>query len=261
MERDVDGALPGHSAEHDEAQDGQAGDPAAREEAPGQLSGASSPALGLKPTTACLATRGAVQSNGGSTGRALRDRPAARPASSRRRTPDVGPRRRPAWTRACSYLRGRTVSLSCFAMLRLHNRLGRDLDGFASRGVAAHPSLPLLNHQLHHPRQHEFTGPLEFLLGEHRELVEELTRLRALHFEAIREVREELGFAHPAGVSHRLPPDVGRAGYPPSPTARASGPCGNRPKFRRMLARGFGACQLRSRKFRCSGRRSAAPPR
>jgi hypothetical protein len=29
--------------------------------------------------------------------------------------------------------------------------------------------------------------------------------LRPLHFEPLGEVRKELGFAHPAGVSHRFP--------------------------------------------------------
>ena len=41
--------------------------------------------------------------------------------------------------------------------------------------------------------------------------VEELARLRALHFEALGEVREQLRFAHSPGLCHHVPPMLVRA--------------------------------------------------
>src|SRR5882672_827459 len=93
----------------------------------------------------------------------------------------------------------------------LDDGLGGNLDGFPRRGVAAHSRLALLNHQLHHSREHELAGALQFLLRQRVQLVEELSRLRALDLEAIGEVREEFRFAHPAGLCHRLFPLLVRA--------------------------------------------------
>jgi hypothetical protein len=73
----------------------------------------------------------------------------------------------------------------------LDDGLGRDLDGLAGRRVAAHARLALLDDELHHAGQHELARPLQLLLREHRQLVEELARRGALHFEAVREVREQ----------------------------------------------------------------------
>src|SRR5262245_57135018 len=82
--------------------------------------------------------------------------------------------------------RGGTIAASCrieidlllrkhrvFELLRdtrLDDRLGRDLDGLARRGVAAHARLSFLHHQLHHAWQHELTGALELLLRQRRQL-------------------------------------------------------------------------------------------
>src|SRR5689334_5635386 len=65
----------------------------------------------------------------------------------------------------------------------LDDRLGGNLNRLAGGRVAAHARLALLDHQLHHSRQHELSRALEIFLGEHVQLVEELTRLRPLHFE------------------------------------------------------------------------------
>ncbi len=94
---------------------------------------------------------------------------------------------------------------------RLDDRLGGDLDRLAGRRVAAHAGLALLHDQLDHPGQHELAGPLQLLLRQRVQLIEELPRLRPLHFEAIREMRKEFGLAHPAGLCHRLFPLLGRA--------------------------------------------------
>src|SRR6185436_21064852 len=82
----------------------------------------------------------------------------------------------------------------------LDDGLGGNLDGFPRRRVAAHSRLALLNHELHHSWEYELAGALQLLLRQRVQLIEELSRLRPLHFEAIGEVREEFRFAHPAGL-------------------------------------------------------------
>ena len=88
---------------------------------------------------------------------------------------------------------------------RLHDGLGGNLDGLAGRRIAPHPRLPLLDHELHHVGQDELARPLQFFLRQRRQLIEELARLRALHSEAFREVREELRLAHSPGSCHLVP--------------------------------------------------------
>src|SRR5262249_27234940 len=104
---------------------------------------------------------------------------------------------------------------------RLHDGLGRNLDRLASCRVPAHARLALLDDQLDHAGQNEFALALQLFFGQRCELVEELTSLSALHFEALSEVRKEFGFAHPPGVRHRGPL-TGRAGFAPQLVARAT---------------------------------------
>src|SRR5262245_9274120 len=88
---------------------------------------------------------------------------------------------------------------------RLDDGLCGNLDGFTRRRIPAHARFPLLHDELHHPRQHELTGALQLLLGERRQLIEELARLRPLHFEPFGEVRKQFRFAHASGVCHHVP--------------------------------------------------------
>ena len=53
-----------------------------------------------------------------------------------------------------------------------------------------------------------------------------LPRLRPLDFEAVREVREQFGFAHPAGLCHRLSPCFCALSKIPRTAARACGGSG-----------------------------------
>ena len=108
-------------------------------------------------------------------------------------------------------LTGQDCVLQLLGDPRFHDGLGGNLDRLAGGRVAAHPRLPLLDDQLDHAWQHELASTLELLFGERRQFVEELSRLRPLHLEAIREVREQFGLAHPAGLCHRLFPLLGRA--------------------------------------------------
>ena len=85
---------------------------------------------------------------------------------------------------------------------RLHDRLGRDLDGLARGRVATHARLGLADVELHHAWQGELARALELLFRELGEVFEELTSLGALPFEPFREMREQLGLAHLLRFSH-----------------------------------------------------------
>ena len=117
----------------------------------------------------------------------------------------------PASRRCCPYLEradGRCLParedgvLHLLRDARLHDRLGRDLDGLARRGVAPHARLRLAHVELDHAGQRELARSLELLLRELGEVFEELTSLRALPFEPFREMREQLGLAHLLRFSH-----------------------------------------------------------
>src|SRR3990172_8311 len=124
---------------------------------------------------------------------------------------------------ACLLLRQNGV-LQLLRDPRLDDGLGGNLDLLARGRIASQARLALLDDQLHHPREHELARAPQLLLGQRVQLVEELPRLRPLDLEAIREVREEFGFAHPAGLCHRLFPLLERAHLDPQyrPRARAA---------------------------------------
>ena len=126
-------------------------------------------------------------------------------------------------------LLGKNGVLQLLGDARLHHRLGRDLDGLAGGRVATHARLALLDHELHHARQHELAGPLQLFLRERGQLVEVLACLRALHFEAIGKMREQLGFAHASGLCHCVPPIPDARNRQPVAVKRASH-CRGKPK-------------------------------
>ncbi len=135
------------------------------------------------------------------------------PAQTNAATATDAPRRRCAGR----LLSGENGVFQLLRDSRLDHGLRGNLDRLAGGRVAAHARLALLNDQLHHPGQHELARALQLLFRQHRELVEVLTGLRALHLEPLGEVRKELRFAHSAGVSHRVPhlrhaPDMHRRG-------------------------------------------------
>src|SRR4029079_828160 len=120
--------------------------------------------------------------------------------------------------------------LQCLLDPRLDDSLGGDLDRVARGGVTAHARLALLDHEFHHAGQDELPGSLQFLFGKRRQLVEVLARRRALHFEALCKVREELGLAHSPGLYHVRPPgsEYRRAlTYGPQTWTARAGPVAN----------------------------------
>ena len=126
-----------------------------------------------------------------------------------------------------AYLRGRTASFSCLAIRALTTVLAGILIASPVAGLRPIRAFRFCTTSFTIPGQHELAGALQLLLRKRGQLVEELPRLRPLHFEAIREVREEFGFAHPAGLCHRLFPLLGRAVMLPARSAaRACGGSG-----------------------------------
>ena len=88
---------------------------------------------------------------------------------------------------------------------RLDDGLGGDLIGWPVAGLRPVRALVRLQHELDHAGNHELSRALQFLLAQHRQLVEELARLRALDVEPLGEVREEFRLAHLPGFVHRVP--------------------------------------------------------
>jgi len=69
--------------------------------------------------------------------------------------------------------------------------------------VPAHPGLRFWTTSFTMPCSTNSARPLQLLLREHRQLVEELARRRALHFEAVREAAQTVsGLAHSCGLYH-----------------------------------------------------------
>ena len=137
LERDRHGAVPRPAALDAEVQDGPARRPRAGEEAARRLA-----------RRACTSVAASTDGRGP---RRPWGRGRSAPASS-----------------TCAYFRGQDGVLQRLGDAGLDDRLRRDLDRLARRGVAAHAGLPLLDDELHHVGQRELTGALQLLLGERR---------------------------------------------------------------------------------------------
>src|SRR5271169_2417053 len=99
--------------------------------------------------------------------------------------------------------RGHTLTLLFWAEDRvfggfrdaeLHDALRRDLDRFTGRGVAAHASLPVHEHQLAEAGQRERV--LRLLVSESGELLEVLRRSLLSETRLLREALRDLRFRH-----------------------------------------------------------------
>jgi hypothetical protein len=75
----------------------------------------------------------------------------------------------------------------------LHDTLGRNLDGVARLGIAPHSGLPILENQ--HAQARQLKPVLTFLVGQRRQVIEDLRRS---FFRQVRFFREVLRNAVPS---------------------------------------------------------------
>src|SRR5690606_12781320 len=110
--------------------------------------------------------------------------------------------------------------------------------------VASLASLSLLDDELAHAWQDEFTGALELLFRQGVQFVEQVANLSSLEVELIRKVREQLHLAHAPGVCHASSPWLGaRVISSVVVTARAKRSDGNPEKSGLIVVPGVEKCQ------------------
>ena len=103
----------------------------------------------------------------------------------------------------------------------LDDGLGGDGNGLSGSGVAPGAGVGSLQHQFDHAGNHELPRALQLLLAQHRQLVEEFTRLRPLDIKPLGEVRKEFRLAHLPGFVHRVPQPPAGGGQQPRAESEA----------------------------------------